>query len=704
MTTITDRLNGISTSLAVKAPCKGVSSAALTLSGQQTVNGIAVVEGDRVLVKDQADATENGIYVVSTSAWQRAADFDGNRDAAPGTLVTVHNDVADGVMYQVRSDDDPIIIGTSDIEFVLLDDPERTYDQTQPEIDAGVTPPNLHIPPRTQIPGSIERFLTSGAGNDITLAMADAQAVSAENKQDIVIPPRDGGWVVSDECGFPNQYAIRGVGRGSRIMLDLTAGQWAFKYSAGSNIRAWAIEDLYFDVVPGSSQDVGAIAMTSGETYQAAAIRRCWSDNLHRLIAMDDVFGALHIQDCSFKLSHLLSDGVTPGVAPTAGNIAVNLAGGTANAVFMTGTEVLGRFGTGVKHKGRLLTIDNCNIAGSVTGLSELDTALHLLDSFEFYVGRLYVEKMVALAAPFEGWAIGNGSAKSIIIEHSGVGSAEFNGHLAGPINLATGAIYVLGAKKVRIGRVSYAEANGGVRPGSGAAADFADIYDAYVQAEKAGLKVQANSTGFIELVDGNNSGRGYEPNPELGSWATHPFGSISGATFGDETSDFLCGDRSIKVTCADALDGASYAVTLPKANIECTVIAKVKALTAGADVRMDATGDTTQQTGGVNRFKTSVVDEWQLLTLTVLSSTTTVNVRIRTGLASSEFLIGAINCFPGKSSFDPSLCVSPAGEAFTFTNDNADRAIDADATDIDETADVTITALKQLRAGKPIR
>jgi len=38
------------------------------------VDGISLEEGDRVLVKDQANASENGIYVVSSSAWVRADD------------------------------------------------------------------------------------------------------------------------------------------------------------------------------------------------------------------------------------------------------------------------------------------------------------------------------------------------------------------------------------------------------------------------------------------------------------------------------------------------------------------------------------------------------------------------------------------------------------------------------------------------------
>ena len=45
-----------------------------TLSGAMTVDGIALVAGDRVLVKDQTTPSQNGIYVVSATAWTRAVD------------------------------------------------------------------------------------------------------------------------------------------------------------------------------------------------------------------------------------------------------------------------------------------------------------------------------------------------------------------------------------------------------------------------------------------------------------------------------------------------------------------------------------------------------------------------------------------------------------------------------------------------------
>jgi len=112
----TDRLNGVLSTLAIKAPCVVATVANITLSGEQTVNGVAVVANDRVLVKDQTAGLENGVYDVATSAWQRSADWDGNRDIIDGTLVVV---ASPNAIYQLNGTN-PITIGTSSISFTVL--------------------------------------------------------------------------------------------------------------------------------------------------------------------------------------------------------------------------------------------------------------------------------------------------------------------------------------------------------------------------------------------------------------------------------------------------------------------------------------------------------------------------------------------------------------------------------------------------------
>jgi len=61
----------------------------LTLSGEQTVDGVAVVAGNRVLVKNQTTTSENGIYLVASGAWTRTTDFDALADSVNSAAVFV---------------------------------------------------------------------------------------------------------------------------------------------------------------------------------------------------------------------------------------------------------------------------------------------------------------------------------------------------------------------------------------------------------------------------------------------------------------------------------------------------------------------------------------------------------------------------------------------------------------------------------------
>lgn len=114
-----DRQQQLSPGLSLKTPCLVASAGALVLSGEQTIDGVACVDGDRVLVKDQASDIDNGIYVVSTGSWSRAQDFDGSRDAVDGTIVLVREGSNAFSLWRAVAATYPIVIGTDAVNFSL---------------------------------------------------------------------------------------------------------------------------------------------------------------------------------------------------------------------------------------------------------------------------------------------------------------------------------------------------------------------------------------------------------------------------------------------------------------------------------------------------------------------------------------------------------------------------------------------------------
>ena len=118
--TTTDRLAGVTASLASKAPVRAATTANITLSGEQTIDSVAVVADDRVLVKDQTDGIENGVYDAKSGAWVRSLDFDGTRDVKSGTFVVVASGTAGaGTLWRITTADD-ITIGTTSIAFAIM--------------------------------------------------------------------------------------------------------------------------------------------------------------------------------------------------------------------------------------------------------------------------------------------------------------------------------------------------------------------------------------------------------------------------------------------------------------------------------------------------------------------------------------------------------------------------------------------------------
>ena len=82
-------VDALKQSLNVKDSVRVATTANISLSGTQTIDGAAISAGQRVLVKNQSTAADNGIYLCAAGAWSRAADADSSADLSPGTFVFV---------------------------------------------------------------------------------------------------------------------------------------------------------------------------------------------------------------------------------------------------------------------------------------------------------------------------------------------------------------------------------------------------------------------------------------------------------------------------------------------------------------------------------------------------------------------------------------------------------------------------------------
>ena len=109
-----------------KESCTLATTGALTLASDfntgDTLDSVTLVLGDRILIKNQSDASENGIYTVNNSgAPTRAVDFDNPSEVTKGVYVSVvHGTTNSNTSYVMSTNAVPTVIDTTELTFTNI--------------------------------------------------------------------------------------------------------------------------------------------------------------------------------------------------------------------------------------------------------------------------------------------------------------------------------------------------------------------------------------------------------------------------------------------------------------------------------------------------------------------------------------------------------------------------------------------------------
>jgi hypothetical protein len=109
-------VDNLITGLTWKKEVKAGTISNITLSGIQTIDSIALVAGDRVLVKDQTTQSQNGIYVVASGSWTRTTDADTTDEIEGATVMVRLGTVNKDTQWTNTNSNEPVI-GTDAIIF-----------------------------------------------------------------------------------------------------------------------------------------------------------------------------------------------------------------------------------------------------------------------------------------------------------------------------------------------------------------------------------------------------------------------------------------------------------------------------------------------------------------------------------------------------------------------------------------------------------
>lgn len=170
-----------------------------SLSGLTAIDGVTPVAGDRILLKNQTTASQNGIYVAASGSWSRATDADTGDELLSGSIVQVTaGTVAAGLKYKLTTTG-TITVGTTSLTFTLTTDAVATLtDDSATDLPAATVGADVQVFCTTP--------LRSNAATVITMATKDNQASPAVMAATATFSPQS--WVNDQSFNFQRGYAV----------------------------------------------------------------------------------------------------------------------------------------------------------------------------------------------------------------------------------------------------------------------------------------------------------------------------------------------------------------------------------------------------------------------------------------------------------------------------------------------------------------
>ena len=185
------------------------TTANITLSGSQTIDTISAIAGNRILVKNQSTASQNGIYLVASGAWTRTSDIISNNISIYVTSGSVNLNTVWNLTTA-----NPIILGSTSLNFssttkkaedfnydwTFFDTGHGTRTSTAQAgaastitLDAGAsTEDNYYV-------GNLIK-ITSGTGNGetniITSYIGSTKVATVQNAWSIATPDNTSGYTI----------------------------------------------------------------------------------------------------------------------------------------------------------------------------------------------------------------------------------------------------------------------------------------------------------------------------------------------------------------------------------------------------------------------------------------------------------------------------------------------------------------------------
>ena len=274
-------VDGVSQGLDIKEAVKVATTANITLSGTQTIDGVAVSADERVLVKDQSTASQNGLYLCKASTWTRTDDLATGDDASSVFVFVDQGTVNADNGFVCSTNKGSAVVGTNNLAFTQFsgagqitagDGLDKSGNTLSLDLksNGGLVIESTELAVDLAASSITGTLAISDGGTGATSASAartalglvigtNVQAFDAQLTDIAGLTPTDGNFIVGDGSNF-----ILESGSTARASLGL---------AIGTNVQAYDADlDNLSGMQSGASSALAAITSTELQILDGATL------------------------------------------------------------------------------------------------------------------------------------------------------------------------------------------------------------------------------------------------------------------------------------------------------------------------------------------------------------------------------------------------------------------------------------------------
>ena len=377
-------VDGVSQGLDIKDSVKVATTANITLSGTQTIDGVAVSADERVLVKSQSTASQNGLYLCKASTWVRTDDLAVGADAAGMFTFVEQGSTNADQGFVCSSDKGSAVVGTNNLSYTQFsgggnltagDGLDKSGNEFSVDLksNGGIVIESTEMAVDLSASSITGTLAVSDGGTGATSASAartalglaigtNVQAFDAQLSDIAGLTPSDGNFIVGDGSNF-----VLESGSTARASLGLAIGSNVQAYDAdldnlsgcqsGGSAALAALTATEIQILDGATVSTAELNILDGVTATASELNildgvTATASELNIMDGVTATTSELNIMDgvtaTTTELNH--TDGVTSNIqtqldAKQASDAQLTelatMASGTADALAdLSGTEV----------------------------------------------------------------------------------------------------------------------------------------------------------------------------------------------------------------------------------------------------------------------------------------------------------------------------------------------------------------------------